>query len=89
MEKRPSYNKTYYTMNKKKMVKQIVDSRRSIINIDYIEANRARVIYELNNGIRKFIHLTTLRKYRINIDPLTLKYYHDDVVGESYLNKMD
>ena len=86
MEKRQAYNKTYYTMNKQKMVKQIVDSRRSIINSDdYIETNRARVIDELNNGTRKFIHLTTLRKYRININPVTLEYYHD----ESYLNKMD
>ena len=52
--------------------------QKMIKNSDkYIEDNREKIIEELNNGTRKFLQMQTLAKYNININPKTLKYYHD------------
>jgi hypothetical protein len=75
---RKEYNKTYYDEHKNKIIKQVVDRQKLIRNSDkYIEDTRDKLVDDLNNGVRKFIHFKTLLKYKINIDPKTLKYYYN------------
>ena len=77
-ETKKLYMKTYYELNRQKMIKQIMAKQKMIKNSDkYIEDSREKIIEELNNGTRKFLQMQTLAKYNININPKTLKYYHD------------
>ena len=77
-EAKKLYMKEYYDLNKQRMIKQIMAKQKMIRNSDkYIEDNRDKLIEELNDGRRKFLQITTLAKYNININPKTLKYYHD------------
>ena len=78
-EDKKAYMKQYYDANKKRMIQQIMQRQRLVRNSDkHIEGTREKMINDLNNGTRKFIQMRTLAKYNINIDPKTLKYYHDD-----------
>ena len=73
------YNKAYYALNREKIMKQIEDNRKARINTDkYIEQKREALINGLNEGNNKFIHIKTMLKYKININPETLKYYYDE-----------
>ena len=77
-EDQQAYNKQYYDTNKKRIIKQIVERRKLIRNSDkYLEDNRDTLITDLNNGTKKFVQYKTLLKYKINIDPKTLKYYYN------------
>ena len=70
--------KQYYDANKTRMIQQITQRQRLIRNSDkHIEGTREKLIHDLNNGTRKYLHMRTLAKYNINIDPKSLKYYHD------------
>ena len=78
-EDKKAYMKQYYDANKKRMIQQIMQRQRLVRNSDkHIEGTREKLIDALNNGTRKFLQMRTLAKYNINIDPKTLKYYHDD-----------
>ena len=79
MDKRESlkaYQQAYYTQNKEKLNKNNVDKRRIVRNSEeYIDKNQQKIIDELNNKTRKFVHVKTLEKYNIKYDPIRLKYY--------------
>ena len=77
-EDQQTYNKQYYDANKQRIIKQIVERQKLIRNSDkYIEDNREKLINDLNNGTRKFVHYKTLLKYKINVDPKSLNYYYN------------
>ena len=72
------YMKEYYNKNKHKIIRQVVERAKLVTNSEkYIEANRGKIIDDLNSGKRKYVQMTTLKKYGINIDPNTMKYYYD------------
>ena len=75
---RKEYNKTYDNELKNKIIKQVIDRQKLIRNSDkYIEDTRDKWVDDLNNGVKKFVHFKKLLKYKINIDPKTLKYYYN------------
>ena len=75
-EKLKAYQKAYYTRNKEQLNKHNVEKRRIVRNsLEYIDRNRQKIIDELNNKTRKFVHVKTLEKYNIKYDPIRLKYY--------------
>ena len=77
-EDKKAYMKQYYDANKTRLIQQITQRQRLIRNSDkHIEGMREKLIHDLNDGTRKYLHTRTLAKYNINIDPKTLKYYHD------------
>ena len=86
-ERQKTYHKQYYDTNKNRIIEQIKGRRKLIRNSDkYIEDNRDGLIEALDKGTKKFIQLRTLAKYKINIDPKTLQYYHNKD-NTSYYNK--
>ena len=77
-EDQQTYNKQYYDTNKKRIIKQVVERQKLIRNSDkYIEDHRDKLINDLNNGTRKFVQYKTLLKYKVNVDPKSLKYYYN------------
>ena len=77
-EDQQTYNKQYYDANKKRIIKQVVERQKLIRNSDkYIEDHRDKLINDLNNGTRKFVQYKTLLKYKVNVDPKSLKYYYN------------
>jgi hypothetical protein len=79
MTSKKEYNKAYYALNRERIMKQIEDNRKARINTDkYIEKKREALINGSNEGNNKFIHIKTMLKYKININPETLKYYYDE-----------
>ena len=86
-EGQKTYNKQYYDANKTRIIQQIIERQKLKRNSDqYIEENRNKIIDALNDGTRNFIQLRTIAKYKINIDPKTLKYYYNKD-NTSYYNK--
>ena len=78
--------KQYYDANKTRMIQQIMQRQRLIRNSDkHMEGTRENLIHDLNDGTRKYLHMRTLAKYNINIDPKTLKYYHNTVSEKAML----
>ena len=86
-EGQKTYNKQYYDANKTRIIQQIIERQKLKRNSDqYIEENRNKLIDALNDGTRKFIQLRTIAKYKMHIDPKTLKYYYNKD-NTSYYNK--
>ena len=85
MDTKRQYAKRFYEQNKERMKLQITTRARLVRNsAANIENVRDKLIEQRNSGERKFAHLRTLAKYRINIEPTTLKYYYD---GERSFNQ--
>ena len=69
---------SYYQQNRERIIRNTVERRRLVMNSDkYINANRQKLIDDLNSGKQKFITEAMKNKYFLARNPKTLEYYYD------------
>ena len=70
-------SKTYYSQNKLAVRARMKARRELLINSEkYKEEFRNRLLENLNSGSTKYITYKTANKYKIAMNPETLKYYY-------------
>ena len=65
----------YYVEHKAKLYKQIREAKaKREAKPEHMDAERVKLIFEANNGIKKWITKATMKKYNIQQDIFTGQY---------------